>query len=164
MSSDIVLNFSVQQLANVKDKYFPMMHTKALQYLNTVSDQNQYPAARCAMTPGIYMYHHTSSAAIESMKAANREMRAKTAVDPLNACILLLKMECKRFIKQRDLAWSMDAELTPRGKLNMMRFLLTSMRSTLPLLSVTMSSAYITTHSALLHVTVLRYNIVARHF
>ena len=108
---------TVQQIANVKEKYWPMMHNKDLQYLNTVPDENQYPAARCAMTPGVYMYHRTSSAAIESMNAANREMRAKTAVDPLNACILLLKMECKRFIKQRDLAWSMDAELTPRGKL-----------------------------------------------
>ena len=108
---------TVQQIANVKDKYFPMMHKKDLQYLLTVPDVNQYPAARCAMTPGTYMYHRTSSAAVESMNAANREMRAKTAVDPLNACILLLKMECKRFIKQRDLAWSTDAELTPRGKL-----------------------------------------------
>ena len=108
---------TVQQITNVKDKYFPMMHNKDLQYLNSVPDQNQYPAARCAMTPGVYMYHRTSSAAVESMNAANREMRAKTAVDPLNACILLLKMECKRFIKQRDLAWSGDAELTPRGKL-----------------------------------------------
>ena len=108
---------TVQQLATVKDKYFPMMHTKDLQYLNTIPDQNQYSAARCAMMPGIYMYHCTSSAAIQSMNAANREMRAKTAVDPMNACILLLKMECKRFIKQRDLAWSMDAELTPQGKL-----------------------------------------------
>ena len=108
---------TVQQIANVKDKYFPMMHKKDLQYLLTVPDVNQYPAARCAMTPGTYMYHRTSSAAVESMNAANKEMRAKTAVDPLNACILLLKMECKRFIKQRDLAWSTDAELTPRGKL-----------------------------------------------
>ena len=63
------------------------------------------------------MYHRTSSASVESMNAANREMRAKTAVDPLNACILLLRMECKRFIKQRELAWKLDTDLTTRGKL-----------------------------------------------
>jgi hypothetical protein len=62
------------------------------------------------------MYHRTSSAVLESMNAANREMRAKTAVDPLNACILLLRMECKRFVKQHQLAWAMDTELTSRGK------------------------------------------------
>ena len=58
------------------------------------------------------MYHRTLSAAVESMKAANREMRAKTAVDPLNACILLMRMECKRYVKQRRLALETDTELT----------------------------------------------------
>jgi hypothetical protein len=43
----------------------------------------------------VYMYHRTSSAAVEAMNAANREMRAKTAVNPFNACILLIRMECK---------------------------------------------------------------------
>ncbi len=62
------------------------------------------------------MYHCTLSAGVESMNAANREMRAKTAVDPLNACILLLRMECKGFVKQRQLAWAMDTEHTSRGK------------------------------------------------
>ena len=107
---------TTNQIASVKDKYFPLMHQKDLQYLNTLPDHSQYPAARCALTPGVYMYHRTSSAAVESMNAANREMRAKTAVDPLNACILLLRMECKRLVKQRQLAWAMDTELTSRGK------------------------------------------------
>ena len=49
------------------------------------------------------------------MNAANREMRAKTAVDPLNACILLMKLECKRFSKQRAKAWSSDSFLMPHG-------------------------------------------------
>jgi len=62
------------------------------------------------------MYHRTSSAAIESMNAANREMRAKTAVDPLNASILLIRMECKQFVKHRQLAWALDTELTCRGR------------------------------------------------
>ena len=93
-----------------------MMHKTDLQHLNSLTDESQYPAARCAKAPGVYMYHRTLSAAVESMNAANREMQAKTAVDPLNACILLIRMECKRFINQRRLAWAMETELTSRGK------------------------------------------------
>jgi hypothetical protein len=52
-----------------------MMHRTDLQYLNSVSDESQYPAARCAKAPGgVFMYHPTSSAGVESMNAANREM------------------------------------------------------------------------------------------
>ena len=36
-------------------------------------------------------------------------------MDPLNACILLMKLECKRFSKQRAKAGSSDSFLTPRG-------------------------------------------------
>ncbi len=93
-----------------------MMHKTDMQYLNSVRDESQYPAARCAKAPGVYMYHCTSSAAVESMNAANREMRAKTAEDPLNACILLLRMECKRFTRQRSSAWALETKLTSRGK------------------------------------------------
>ena len=49
------------------------------------------------------------------MNAANHKMRAKTTVDPLNACILLMKLECKRFSEQRAKAWLSDSFLTPRG-------------------------------------------------
>ena len=49
------------------------------------------------------------------MNAANREMRAKIAVDPLKECILLMKLKCKRFIEQGAKAWSSDSFLTPRG-------------------------------------------------
>ena len=92
-----------------------MMHTKDAQYLNNLEDAEQYPAARCAQGHEIYMYHQSTSAVVESMNAANREMRAKTAVDPLNACILLMKLECKRFSKQRAKAWLSDSFLMPRG-------------------------------------------------
>jgi hypothetical protein len=39
------------------------------------------------------------------------------AVDPLNACILLMKMECNQFNKQREQAWSTESVLTKRGAL-----------------------------------------------
>ena len=65
---------SVAQLEREKEKTFPLMHRTDLQYLNSLSDESQYPAARCAKAPGVYMYHRTSSAAVESMNAANGEM------------------------------------------------------------------------------------------
>ena len=34
------------------------------------------------------------------MNKANKEMRARTAVDLLNACMLLIKLECKRFYNE----------------------------------------------------------------
>ncbi len=105
----------VEAIEREKDKYMPMMHAKDAQYLNNLEDAEQYPAARCTQGQGIYMCHRSTSAAVESMNAANREMRFKTAVDPLNACILLMKLECKRFSKQRAKAWSSDSFLTPCG-------------------------------------------------
>ena len=106
----------VTQIKKEKEKNFPFMHSSDLKYLNNLSDHAQYPAARCALSAGTYMYHCTLSAAVESMNAANREMRAKTAVDPLNACILLMRMECKRFVKQCRLALETDTELTCQGR------------------------------------------------
>jgi hypothetical protein len=107
---------TVAQIEREKAKKFPMMHQTDLQYLNFLTDESQYPAARCAKDPGVYIYHRTLSAMVESMNAANRDMQAKTAVDPLNACILLIRMECKQIINQRRLAWAMETELTSRGK------------------------------------------------
>jgi hypothetical protein len=108
---------TIEQLEAEKQNSFPMMHHKDLTYLNNLDDVSQYPAARCAMGQGIYMYHRSSSASVESMNAANRDMRAKRAVDPLNACLLLLRMECRRFMKQRKLAWETEGELTKHGLL-----------------------------------------------
>jgi hypothetical protein len=93
------------------------MHTSDHTYLNKLADVLQYPAARCAMGEGIYMYHRTSSAAVESKNAANKEICDRTAVDLVNATILLLRLECTRFNKMKDLAWRSDNELTPRGEL-----------------------------------------------
>ena len=49
------------------------------------------------------------------MNKANKEMRARTAVDLLNACMLLIKLECKRFYKMKKDAWGGTTVLTPRG-------------------------------------------------
>ena len=98
-----------------KDKYMPMMHAKDAQYLNNLENAEQYPVSRCAQGHGIYMYHRSTSAAVESMNADNREIRAKSAVDLLKACILLMKLEYKRFNEQWAKAWSSDSFLMPRG-------------------------------------------------
>ncbi len=92
-----------------------MMHVKDMQYLNNIENAEQYPAARCAQGPGIYMYHRSTSATVESMNAVNCKMRAKTAVDPLNACILLMKLKYKRFNKKCAKAWLSDSFQTPRS-------------------------------------------------
>jgi hypothetical protein len=68
------------------------------------------------MGENIYMYHHLSSGAVESMNRANSEMRARTAVDLPNATILLLKLECTWFNRMKQEAWGGNSILTPRGK------------------------------------------------
>ena len=108
---------TVEQIEREKTSSMPMMHPNDARYLNNLNDDEQYPAARCNKCPGIYMYHRSTSAGVESMNGANVEMRARAAVDPLNALILLIKLECKRFNAQRAKAWASDCFLTPRGKL-----------------------------------------------
>ena len=49
------------------------------------------------------------------MNGANVEMLARAAVDPLNAHILLIKLECKQFNAQRAKTWASDCFLTPHG-------------------------------------------------
>ncbi len=83
---------NVEQLQYNKDKHFVNMSNKDINYLNSLDDESQYPVARCAMGLHVYMYFRSSSGTAESMNKANKEMRARTAVDLLNACILLIKL------------------------------------------------------------------------
>ena len=98
-----------------KEQHVKNMNTKDIQYLNSLDDESQYPAARCAMGPHVYLYFRSSSGTAESMNKANKEMRARTAVDLLNACMLLIKLECKRFYKMKKDTWGGTTVLTPRG-------------------------------------------------
>jgi hypothetical protein len=84
---------SVALIEHNKRKHFKLMKSKDIQYLNILTDESQYLAARCTMGENIYMYHHSLSGAVESMNRANSEMRAQTAVDLPNTTILLLKLE-----------------------------------------------------------------------
>jgi hypothetical protein len=65
---------------------------------------------------GIYMYQQSASSAVESMITANKEMWARTAIDALNATLLLIRLECDRFQRMKQEAWGDDLGLTLRGK------------------------------------------------
>jgi hypothetical protein len=106
---------NVEQLQYNKDKHFPNMSNKDINYLNSLDDESQYPAARCAMGLLVYMYFRSSSGVAESMNNANKEMRARTAVDLLNASILLIKLEVNRYYKMKKEVWGNSSILTPRG-------------------------------------------------
>ncbi len=97
------------------------MDDKALAYVNNVNDHQQYPAARVAYgarvhDESIYMYQRSSSSTAESMNAAKKSVRDRTAVDPINALILLLKLEAKRYTDNKEQAWQLTEVLTPHGQ------------------------------------------------
>jgi hypothetical protein len=62
------------------------------------------------------MYQRSSSSTVESMNAANKSVRDCTAVDPINAMLPVLKLEARRFSKNKEKAWSWHEVLTPHGK------------------------------------------------
>jgi hypothetical protein len=107
---------SVALIEHNKRKHFKSMKTKNIQYLNNLTNESQYPAARCAMGENIYMYHCLLSGAVESINRVNSKMRARTAVDLPNATILLLKLECARINRMKQEAWDGNSILTPWGK------------------------------------------------
>jgi hypothetical protein len=77
--------------------------------------EKQYAAARCEMGDDICMYGRSASSGVESMNRANKLVRLKTSVDMLNAAVLLLQLEGKRFHKWKANAWACDTPFTPRG-------------------------------------------------
>ncbi len=62
------------------------------------------------------MYQRSSSLTTESMNAANKSVRDQTAVDSINAMLLLLKLEATRYSKNKEKAWTWNEVLTPHGK------------------------------------------------
>jgi len=105
----------VAQLEACKTKYYPEMHPSAVNYLAKLNDDQQYPAARCAMGDEICMYNKSASLGVKSMNQANSVARERTAVDVLNAMILHVKLEGARFKFYKQKAWSRDEILTTRG-------------------------------------------------
>jgi hypothetical protein len=83
----------MQQLNAEGTAYLDQLHLTDWHYLTKIPDEKQYPAVRCAMAQDICMYGKSASSGVESMNQANKIVREKTAVDMLNAAILLLQME-----------------------------------------------------------------------
>jgi hypothetical protein len=106
---------NVHQLQYNKEKHFVNMTNMDINYLNGLDDHAQYPAARCAMRNDVYMYNRSASGVVESMNGTNKDMRARTAVDLLNATILLTKLEVNRYYKMKKEVWGGSSILTPRG-------------------------------------------------
>jgi hypothetical protein len=92
------------------------MQNNALRFLASIPDSQQFPAARCGMGNDICMYQRTASSSVESMNRANQRVQDRTAVDPINSLILLIKLEAMRFEKHRENAWGCTEDLTPHSK------------------------------------------------
>ena len=98
-------------------------------YLDSVEDHEQFPAVRCDKAlreEGVHvcMYGRTSSSGVESMNRANNEIRQRTAVDILNAALVLIKNESERFDRNKNDAhkvavWATTPPLTQK-RMNLM--------------------------------------------
>ena len=106
-----------EAIERLKKEYSGKVVQRDMAYLKNLLDEEQYPAARCAMDVGVIMYGRSSSASVESMNAANREIRARTRVCLVNATILLMNLERERYETMKECAWSNVGQLTPRGSL-----------------------------------------------
>jgi hypothetical protein len=111
---------SVKQLENNKAKYYNKMYPADHHYLTKLPDRSQYPAARCAMGNNLCMYSKSASSGVESMKKANQLAPQRTAVDILNAVILLIKLEGERFNWYKQKAWERDNQLLTEQGLELM--------------------------------------------
>ena len=49
------------------------------------------------------------------MNRANMEVQKATSVNALNAAMALIRIECKRYKKYKELTWKQESPLTPRG-------------------------------------------------
>jgi hypothetical protein len=100
---------SVSSIRYLKSLYYPQMRPAHTAYLDALRDVQQYPAARCHKdgddVPDIYMFGKTASSGVKSMNRANEDVRKRTAIDLLNAAIILIKKEGVRFKRGRVLCY-----------------------------------------------------------
>jgi hypothetical protein len=112
-----LLNCSLQEtLIKLHFKHSVHIDDKALWYINLVPDHQQFPAARCVMGENICLYQGSSQLTAKSMNNAFFLVRERTAVDLVNATILLLQLETKRYNEYKAKAWNWNEVLTPHGK------------------------------------------------
>jgi hypothetical protein len=107
MYNRLVKCSTVSAIRYIKNESYPSMKPNHTAYLDSLLDEQQYPAYRCHKTnpdsPDVYMYGRTASSGVESMNRANEDIRKRTAVDILNAALVCLKKEGLRFNRsQKD--------------------------------------------------------------
>ena len=100
----------------VANRFLDDLHPTDQHYLTKIDETKQYAADCCAMEADICMYRKFASSGIESVNRANKPLiRMKTALDIVNAILLLLNVEGGQFISGKEKAWNWDHPLTPRG-------------------------------------------------
>jgi hypothetical protein len=77
-------------------------------YLNLISDEQQFPAVRCATAETVCMYGKTASRGVKAMNRANYSIRRQTAVNILNAALVLIKKESEQFEQSKSNAWKKE--------------------------------------------------------
>ena len=87
------------------------MQQSHIDYLELLSNHEQYPTARCSLSLGTLMYQRLSSQMVEAMNNANKHMCICSSIDVVDAMILLLK----RFDRQKQSAANSTSFLTPKG-------------------------------------------------
>ena len=95
------------------------MYPSNLHYLLSVPNESQFCAAWCEMTSNAQMNGASASSGDESMNRANINVRQKTAVDALNAMLVLLKGDSDRFKKYKKQACERTQLLTPHVMIEM---------------------------------------------
>ena len=106
---------TVDQLSEMKHTYSPHMSDKALKYLNSLNNHEQYPSGRVNMWEGIYMYLWSASSSVESTNNPNKSIWARIVVDPVNLSMLLLQKENERFLSHMEMTFNWKEDLTPHG-------------------------------------------------
>jgi hypothetical protein len=106
---------SVASLSATRKQYKEKMYPTDRHYLFNIAEEMQFPAARCVQGNSVCMYGKSASSGVEAMNRANEEIRQKTAVDILNATLILLKKESTRNDKQQNLEWNHAHVFTPKG-------------------------------------------------
>jgi hypothetical protein len=105
------------EIEHIREESAQFMSDKALKYVNSLPDIEQYPAARVEVAPDkdIYMYRRSASSSAESMNRANKAARDSTAVDVVQSMKQLIDLETKRFNEKKEMVWNWTEELTPHG-------------------------------------------------
>ncbi len=106
---------SVASLSATRKKYKDKMFTTDRHYLFNIAEEMQFPDARRAQGNSVCMHGKTASSGVEAMNMANEDIRHGTAVDILNATLILFKKESTRYNKQCNVVWNHAQILTPKG-------------------------------------------------